>query len=52
VGVPGRWTQKWVLRREREENERAESESVDTNHGRVTDLRRLIGLDRGRRCIR
>jgi len=52
VGVPARWTQKWVLRREREENERAESESVDTNHGRVTDLRRLIGRPRSQMQIR
>lgn len=34
------------------ERKRAESESEDTNHGRVTDLRRLTGWPSDRRCIR
>lgn len=38
--------QKWVLAEGPRGNERAESESGDTNHGRVTDLRRLTGRPR------
>lgn len=38
--------QKWVPAEEPRGNERVENESGDTNHGRVTDLRRLTGRPR------
>lgn len=49
--VDGVWVyqfrgQKRVSAERPRENERAESESGDTNHGRVTDLRRLTGQPR------